>query len=64
VSEPGPEPLAQPFDPVEMLDAPTAGGKVIRGSVYRIGGYAVGVLLGVLSADLMFRHHGVDDRGR
>jgi O-antigen/teichoic acid export membrane protein len=64
VSEQGPEALAQRFDPVEMLDAPTAGGRVIRGSVFRIGGYVAGVLLGVLSAALMIRHLGVLDWGR
>jgi O-antigen/teichoic acid export membrane protein len=51
-------------DPGAILDAPTAGGKVIRGSVYRIGGYGAGVLLGVLSASLMIRHLGVVDWGR
>jgi O-antigen/teichoic acid export membrane protein len=55
---------SQAFDPIEMLDAPTAGGKVIRGSFFRIGGYVVGVLLGVLSASLMIRHLGVVDWGR
>jgi O-antigen/teichoic acid export membrane protein len=54
----------QPFDPIEQLDAPTAGGKVIRGSFFRIGGYGGGVLLGVLSASLMIRHLGVVDWGR
>jgi O-antigen/teichoic acid export membrane protein len=52
------------LDPVEILDAPTAGGKVIRGSVPRIGGYVVGVLLGVVSASLMIRHLGVENWGR
>jgi len=54
----------QAFDPIEQLDAPTAGGKVIRGSVFRLGGYTVGVLLGVLAASLMIRHLGVVDWGR
>ncbi len=52
------------LDPVEILDAPTAGGRVIRGSIPRIGGYLAGVLLGVLSAALMIRHLGVADWGR
>jgi O-antigen/teichoic acid export membrane protein len=55
---------APPLDPVQMLDEPTAGGKVIRGSVPRIGGYFVGVALGVFAASLMIRHLGVDDWGR
>jgi O-antigen/teichoic acid export membrane protein len=54
-----------PFlDAVAVLDSPTAGGKVIRGSVFRIGGYVAGVLLGVLAASLMIRHLGVVDWGQ
>ncbi len=64
--EPSSPPLAAPkaLDPVAILDAPTAGGRVIRGSVPRIGGYLVGVLLGVLAAALMTRHLGVVGWGR
>ena len=47
-----------------MLDLPTAGGRVIRGSVLRVGAYAGGVLLGVVTAALMTRHLGAADFGR
>lgn len=52
------------LDAAAMLDAPSAGGKVIRGTVPRLGGYGAGVLLGVLSASLMIRHLEVVDWGR
>jgi O-antigen/teichoic acid export membrane protein len=59
--EPSNRTIAVPkgLDAVEILDAPTAGGKVIRGSVPRIAGYLAGVLLAVLAATLMTRHLGV-----
>jgi O-antigen/teichoic acid export membrane protein len=53
-----------PDDPLNVLDSPTAGGRVIRGGVLRLGTYAAGVALGVLSAALMTRHLGVQDFGR
>src|SRR5919108_3783495 len=55
-------PLAS--DPVDVLDTPSAGGKVIRGGVLRGGGYAAGILLAVVGAALMTRHLGVVDWGR
>src|SRR6478672_20976 len=62
------EPLAQAPDhlpdPVDVLDTPTAGGRVIRGSVLRAGTYLAGVLLSVLSASLMIRHLGLTNWGR
>jgi O-antigen/teichoic acid export membrane protein len=51
-------------DPLRILDSPTAGGRVIRGGVLRIGTYAAGVALGIASAALMTRHLGVEDFGR
>jgi O-antigen/teichoic acid export membrane protein len=51
-------------DPLRVLDSPTAGGKVIRGGVLRIGTYVAGVGLGIGAAALMTRHLGVDDFGR
>lgn len=51
-------------DPVEVLDTPAAGGRVIRGGVMRMVGYTAGVLLGLLSASLLTRHLGVDDFGK
>jgi O-antigen/teichoic acid export membrane protein len=60
VSDPGT--LAD--DPLRVLDSPTAGGRVIRGGVLRIGTYAAGVALGIASAALMTRHLGVEDFGK
>lgn len=51
-------------DPVDVLDTPTAGGKVIRGGVLRGVGYAAGLLLAIVAAALMTRHLGVVDWGR
>jgi O-antigen/teichoic acid export membrane protein len=60
------EPLEESdrIDPVDALDTPTAGGRVIRGSVFRAGSYLAGVLLSVVSASLMIRHLGLTDWGR
>lgn len=60
----GVAPELPPDDPLNVLDSPTAGGRVIRGGVLRIGTYAAGVALGILSAALMTRHLGVEDFGR
>ena len=51
-------------DPLGALDSPTAGGKVIRGGVLRLGTYLAGVGIGIVSAALMTRHLGVQDFGR
>src|SRR4051812_11818019 len=51
-------------DRVEILDKPEAGVKALRGSVIRVGGYGVGVLLGLISAPLLIRHLGIVDFGR
>jgi O-antigen/teichoic acid export membrane protein len=45
-------------DPIEILDSPRAGALVIRGNALRLGGYAAGVALSVVSASLMIRHLG------
>jgi O-antigen/teichoic acid export membrane protein len=50
--------------PEDILDTPEAGPRVIRGSIVRVGGYIFGVLFGVASSALMFRHLGVVDTGR
>src|SRR3954447_13551981 len=47
----------------EPLDAPTAGVTAIRGSALRSGGYALGVVLSLLSAPLLIRHLGLDGFG-
>jgi O-antigen/teichoic acid export membrane protein len=51
-------------DPLQILDSPTAGGRVIRGGVLRIGTYGAGVVLGIVSAALMTRHLGVSGFGK
>ena len=51
-------------DPAAVLDLSTAGGRVIRGSILRAGGYLAGVLLSAVSAAVMIRHLGVVDWGR
>ena len=48
----------------DILDTPEAGPRVIRGSLLRVAGYVLGVLLGVVASALMFRHLGVVDTGR
>jgi O-antigen/teichoic acid export membrane protein len=57
-------PLLPSDDPLQALDAPTAGARVIRGGMLRVGSYVAGVGLGVVSAALMTRHLGVEDFGR
>ena len=47
-----------------MLDTPSAGPAAIRGSSLRGAGYALGLLLGVISVPFVIRHLGVADFGR
>jgi O-antigen/teichoic acid export membrane protein len=49
--------------PVDILDTPSAGRKVIHGGALRTIGYAGGLLVGLLSAALLTRHLGVVDWG-
>jgi O-antigen/teichoic acid export membrane protein len=51
-------------DPVDVLDSPVAGDRVIRGSLFRVAGFTVGVLLGLVAASLLTRHLGVGDFGK
>lgn len=48
----------------DILDQPQAGDAAVRGGALRVIGYAVGVILTVISAALLFRHLGVVDSGR
>src|SRR6266542_2734172 len=48
--------IAEQPSPAHLLDLPTAGGRVIRGSVLRVAAYFAGMLLGVVGAALMTRH--------
>jgi len=58
------DPASDPASPTGVLDLPTAGGKVIRGSMLRGGAYAATIGLGIISASLLTRHLGVVDFGR
>jgi O-antigen/teichoic acid export membrane protein len=49
---------------VDVLDTPAAGPAAIRGGALRAGGYALGLLLALGSAPLIFRHLGVAEFGR
>lgn len=51
-------------DPLNILDSPTAGARVIRGGALRLGSYAAGVTIGIASAALLTRHLGVVDFGK
>src|SRR5438132_7557296 len=48
----------------DVLTSPEAGGRVIRGSAWRLGGSAAGMLAGIATAALLLRHLGVADSGR
>jgi len=48
---------------VHILDSTEAGGKAIRGAGFRIVGYVLGLLLGLVSVPFMIRHLGAVDYG-
>ncbi|HEX3391937.1 MAG TPA: polysaccharide biosynthesis C-terminal domain-containing protein [Solirubrobacteraceae bacterium] len=48
----------------DVLTSAAAGGKVIRGSVMRVGGLASGIVVGLATATLLLRHLGVVQSGR
>ncbi|MEA2311281.1 MAG: hypothetical protein QOE28_1249 [Solirubrobacteraceae bacterium] len=48
----------------DILASPEAGGKVIRGSALRIGGYGAGILLMGAASVLLLRYLGVVEAGR
>jgi O-antigen/teichoic acid export membrane protein len=48
----------------DILTSPEAGGRVIRGSAWRVGANTVGVVLGLATATLLLRHLGVSESGR
>jgi O-antigen/teichoic acid export membrane protein len=50
---------ARPSGVSEVLDSTEAGGRIVRGGVLRAGGYALMILLSVLSTALLTRHLGV-----
>jgi O-antigen/teichoic acid export membrane protein len=49
---------------VDILDTTAAGPSVIRGSLFRLGGYGLGTLATVASSAVVIRHLGVIDTGR
>jgi O-antigen/teichoic acid export membrane protein len=48
----------------DVLSSAEAGGKVIRGSVWRVGGSVAGIVAGLGTATLLLRHLGVAQSGR
>jgi O-antigen/teichoic acid export membrane protein len=48
----------------DVLTSAEAGGKVIRGSVARLVGTGVGILIGLFTAALLFHHLGLAESGR
>jgi O-antigen/teichoic acid export membrane protein len=48
----------------DVLTSTEAGGHVIRGSMLRVGGNAVGIAVGLGTATLLLRHFGVAESGR
>ena len=48
----------------DVLTSGEAGGKVIRGSAWRVGANGVGIVLGLATATLLLRHLGVAESGR
>jgi O-antigen/teichoic acid export membrane protein len=48
----------------DILASGEAGGRIIRGSVWRLMGNLAGVLLGIATASLLLRHLGVSESGR
>lgn len=48
----------------DVLSTAEAGPSAVRGGAFRVGGYALGTLLGAVSAALVFRHLGKIDTGR
>lgn len=53
-----------PSTVLNVLDAPSAGSKAIRGSGVRAAGYLAGALLALVSAPLLVNHLGVVEFGR
>lgn len=56
--------MTEPDPLTGVLDTTQAGPQVIRGGALRVGGYAAGVLISVVSAALLIRHLGAADFGR
>ena len=48
----------------DVLSSTEVGGRVIRGSAYRVAGNATGIVTGLVTATLLLRHLGVAQSGR
>src|SRR6266516_1573371 len=48
----------------DVLTSGEAGGRVIRGSAWRVGATGAGIVLGLATATLLLRHLGVAESGR
>lgn len=55
---------APPISEPDLLDTPGAGPAAIRGSMVRVVGYCLGVLLSLVSVPLLIRHLGFSEYGR
>jgi O-antigen/teichoic acid export membrane protein len=58
------EPVVPDGPRQDLLDTPAAGPAAIRGSLLRVTGYGVGMLMSVVSVSLLIRHLGIGDFGR
>jgi O-antigen/teichoic acid export membrane protein len=58
-----PAPTDDPVAVSEVLDSAEAGGRFIRGSLARLTGYGVSILLSLVAAPLVIRHLGPTDYG-
>jgi O-antigen/teichoic acid export membrane protein len=59
------DPTASELEPgVDVLSGPDLAGRVVRGGVMRVIGFAVVNLLGLAGSVVLLRHLGVDDYGR
>lgn len=54
---------AVPISEPDLLDTPSAGPAAIRGSLVRVGGYCLGVLLSLVSVPLLIHHLGFSEYG-
>ena len=59
-----PQPASGDRDVTDILDAPRAGARVIRGMALRAGGYALSLTIAVGASAVAFRYLGVVDSGR
>src|ERR1700733_8339712 len=56
--------MSTPTTVEDVLSSAEVGGKVIRGSAWRVTGNAAGIVIGLGTATLLLRHLGVAQSGR